>query len=77
LSIKLLKHLLNELREHIDSVDKEIIDEIESKIPDTLLGEDGHGSSNSPYEYSMGQGLADQELLRIKKFQEGDSFRDG
>ena len=40
-------------------------------------GEDGHGSSASPYEYSMGQGLADQELLRIKKFQEGDSFRDG
>ena len=40
-------------------------------------GEDGHGSSASPYEYSMGQGLAAQELLRIKKFQEGDSFRDG
>jgi radical SAM superfamily enzyme YgiQ (UPF0313 family) len=40
-------------------------------------GEDGHGSSASPYEYSMGQGLADQELLRIKKFQEGDSFKDG
>jgi len=57
-------------------------DEVEKECRKKLkfaynAGEDGHGSSASPYEYSMGQGLADQELLRIKKFQEGDSFRDG
>ena len=40
-------------------------------------GEGGHGSHASPYEYSMGQGMADQELLRIKKFENSDSYRDG
>jgi radical SAM superfamily enzyme YgiQ (UPF0313 family) len=40
-------------------------------------GEGGHGSHPSPYENSMGVGYADQELLRIRKFESGDTFRDG
>lgn len=57
-----------------NEVDKECREKLGYAYP---AGEDGHGSNTSPYEYSMGQGYADQELLRIEKFQQGDSFRDG
>lgn len=57
-----------------DEVEKECRERLGFVYP---AGEDGHGSHSSPYEYSMGQGRANEELLRIKKFQEGDSFRDG
>ena len=40
-------------------------------------GEGGHGSHTDPYNYSMGQGYADQELLKIQKFERSDSYRDG
>jgi hypothetical protein len=50
------------LQRMLRCLDKEIIDEIESKIPDTLLGEDGHGSyiyespddGNTIYRREMG-----------------------
>jgi radical SAM superfamily enzyme YgiQ (UPF0313 family) len=40
-------------------------------------GEGGHGSHSDPYENSMGVGYADQELIKISKFESGDTFRDG
>ena len=57
-------------------------DEVESECRKKLgyafpAGESGHGSGDSPYEYSMGQGLSDYKLTQIKKFREGDSFKDG
>lgn len=60
----------------------ELRDEVESECRKKLgyampPGEGGHGSHASPYEYSMGVGMADQELLRIKKFENSASYRDG
>ncbi len=40
-------------------------------------GEGGHGSKESPYELSMGQSPSEEQLLKIRKFESGDSFRDG
>lgn len=57
-------------------------DEIEKECRQKLgyahePGEGGHGSHTDPYENSMGVGYADQELIRIRQFESGDSFRDG
>lgn len=57
-------------------------DEIEKECRQKLgyahePGEGGHGSHADPYENSMGVGYADQELIRIRQFESGDSFRDG
>ena len=57
-----------------DEVERECREELKYK---NEPGEGGHGSHPSPYEYSMGVGYADQELLKIRKFESGDSFRDG
>ncbi len=57
-----------------DEVEKECREKLGYVFPP---GEDGHGSHPSPYEYSMGQGLTDQQLLKIQKFQKGDSYMDG
>ena len=40
-------------------------------------GEGGHGSKPSPYELSMGQSPSEEQLLKIRNFESGDSFRDG
>jgi len=56
-----------------DAVEKECREKLGYAFPP---GEGGHGSHASPYEYSMGQGLTD-ELLKIQKFQQSDSYNDG
>ena len=57
-------------------------DEIENECRHVLgfkydPGEGGHGSKESPYELSMGQSPTEAQLLKIRKFESGDSFRDG
>ena len=57
-------------------------DEIENECRNVLgfkydPGEGGHGSKESPYELSMGQSPTEAQLINIRKFESGDSFRDG
>jgi len=57
-------------------------DEVENECRKALgfkhePGEGGHGSKESPYELSMGQSPSQEQILKIQKFESGDSFRDG
>ena len=66
------------LQRMLRCLDKEIIDEIESKIPDTLLGEDGHGSyiyespddGNTIYRREMGSD--DRHVIKPGTLATGD-----
>jgi len=58
-----------------DDVENECREKLGYALP---AGEGGHGTIlKDPYELSMGQTLTDEEILNIKKFQSGDTFRDG
>ena len=57
-----------------DEVEKECREKLGYVFP---AGEGGHGSHTDPYNYSMGQGYADQELLKIQNFEKSDTYRDG